>query len=277
VQDAWHAWAAAQHTRFGPIQFLTRSVRIQFWPDRRGKTSKHLNALVARENAADLEPVKFSKTSVAVQGFPALERLLFTGEPTAPGFEFRCSVVLAIAGNLETIASNLLRDWLSEATAYEKKALSPGLENPFFPTAKNVSAVILNDISTALEFVSSAKIDRALGDNLTATNPKRLEAWRSEQSGALIAINLEMVIESLKLIDPEVEQVDRSDDISALQNVRDQIGSIPSSLSAYSVTEDGHAALSAMSARLKQTRVELMEKLLPALDLTLGFNSLDGD
>src|SRR3546814_3114375 len=69
------AWMAVQHLRFGPSLLFLRVDRVEFWPDKRGTVGRHLAQLLSDHDLQPLAPRVFANGSVAVQGFPALERL----------------------------------------------------------------------------------------------------------------------------------------------------------------------------------------------------------
>ena len=80
---AFAAWQGVQHLQFGPITYFNWNYRLQFWPDDNGTALRQLDALLAAADPAVLESAAFAQQSVGVQGFPALERLLFADDSLA--------------------------------------------------------------------------------------------------------------------------------------------------------------------------------------------------
>ena len=82
IKKAFHtaadSWASIQHIQFGPIEEKLRHHRIFYWPDKHSIGSRHMRRMLKKKNDSKLKPEKFSLISVALQGFPALERLLFS-------------------------------------------------------------------------------------------------------------------------------------------------------------------------------------------------------
>ncbi len=111
------AWQAVEHIRFGPAQTQNAHARANFWPDKRGRVDKHLWRLMTRKDAeAALKPIAFAKGSVAVQGFSALERLLFGNDVLAqikrPATAVTpCAVATAISVNITDLAKALVTEW----------------------------------------------------------------------------------------------------------------------------------------------------------------------
>ena len=79
-RNYWIAWAGIRHIQFGPVQFLNRGFRIQFWPDTRNKIGRQLSRVLAAEDnevnrrvlAAFLEPLG-ADLVIACDGEEALE------------------------------------------------------------------------------------------------------------------------------------------------------------------------------------------------------------
>src|SRR3546814_19685235 len=105
------AWMAVQHLRFGPSLLFLRVDRVEFWPDKRGTVGRHLAQLLSDHDPQPLAPRVFAHGSVAVQGFPALERLLYESDDVVWMTSFGCAVPCAIGGHLERIGAGLLEDW----------------------------------------------------------------------------------------------------------------------------------------------------------------------
>ena len=113
--SATDAWMALQHVSFGPISLAFRAERINYWPERRNAVGRGLSQLLRQQNAAALEPQTFAQGSVAVQGLPALERLLFADDAlaavVAEGADFHCRLLAAIGANLAAIGTEVAAAW----------------------------------------------------------------------------------------------------------------------------------------------------------------------
>ena len=114
---AMDSWQFIQTVHLGPVEEKLRSHRLQFWPDKRQSVSRHLANLLDRADPASLEAEAFAKGSVALQGFSALERLLFATDSQASEFStdrpraYQCQVMLAITRNMAAIAQELVTEW----------------------------------------------------------------------------------------------------------------------------------------------------------------------
>ncbi|MGH6929328.1 MAG: imelysin family protein, partial [Dongiaceae bacterium] len=113
---AMDAWASAQPLRLGPVTVEKRLERLQFWPDKHNSGGKQFTQALQAMGAATVAAVAAGEGTVALQGFPAFERLLFDdkvtpGDAADPSGKFRCDLLAAIAANLANIAADTARAW----------------------------------------------------------------------------------------------------------------------------------------------------------------------
>src|SRR3546814_8224704 len=113
--------------------------------------------------AEALQPRTFANGSVAVQGFPALERLLFDSDDDTWAMPFGCDVVRAIGTNLKSIAAGLLHDWRDGDKAFATVVLSAGEGNTHYFDAKEASLVFAKALRGALLLVQDYKLGRPPG------------------------------------------------------------------------------------------------------------------
>lgn len=284
------AWMAVQHVRFGPVELYMRNFRIQFWPDKRGRAGKHLSSLLAAADGDALSPDGFANGSVAVQGFPALERLLFDDDGTLAAFTdrdsgpFRCRVLTAITANLAAIAADLVEDWTGGDEPFRDTLLSPDPDGRVYAGHKDVTAALLNDFATALQGIRDLKLLPALGESLERARPRLAESWRSRRSLASVVTNLEAVRTLYVGADGIGLGQAVARDGAVDRQIRDRLDLALDTARAVSlplneavtdpVARDRIAALAGEIRGLQQTA---LPALVEALDMPLGFNSLDGD
>ena len=123
-QAAMDAWMPLQHVHTGPASLQTRIDRIYFWPERKNAVTKQVAALLQSGDAAALAPDRIATASVAVQGFPALQLLLYDGDDPAhsflsgdPAAAYRCAYGTAVARNLKAIAGQIVEGWTAAIDA----------------------------------------------------------------------------------------------------------------------------------------------------------------
>ena len=71
------AWGRIEPLRFGPMMQKQRFERLLFYPDQHGIVAKQTAKLLAKRDEADIEPEKLAGASVAVQGFGAVDAVLY--------------------------------------------------------------------------------------------------------------------------------------------------------------------------------------------------------
>src|SRR3954468_10748105 len=134
------AWMQAQFFRLGPLGTQQRSDRFEYWPEKRPIIDKQLAGMLTKADSAALAPEKFAQASVAVQGLPALERLLYGDTArqvlsAGPEQKARIAVISAIAHNLDSLAQDLAADW-EKVLSDPKSAASPFTQDPNEATAQ---------------------------------------------------------------------------------------------------------------------------------------------
>jgi len=116
------------------------------------------------------------KKSVAVQGLSVLERLLYDTDQRASlltkgaGGKRRCAAGAAIAGNLETIAREIVEAW----PAVKEKINAEGSTAP-----REAVTRFATDLLTIYQVVGDLKLDAPMGKTAAEAKPKSAQWWRS--------------------------------------------------------------------------------------------------
>lgn len=275
---SFDAWQGVQHIQFGPITYFNWNYRVQFWPDDNGTGARQLTALIAAADPAVLEAETFARQSVGVQGFPALERLLFEDgalellqkEP------YRCQVVEAITANLGDIANGVYRQWVDEF----RNTVANADERGFFESAEDATIDFLKAVVESIRRVQQQKLESVLGDNQAAARARRAEAWRSDRSIQNLQTNVLALHQLFDGGEPPLKSVLLEEDWPAIdasfEALLATMDTLPSSMNEALTTAEGYAALKAARDGL-DSLYETIEAALKKTDLYLGFNSLDGD
>jgi predicted lipoprotein len=283
------AWARVQYVSFGPISEQQRAFRIAYWPDKRNVVGRQLADVLDRQDRAALEPDRFATTTVGVQGLPALERLLYADDAlpalvSAEG-DFRCRLFAAIAGNLEAIARDVVAGWTDGESSFLARIEQrpPGDEE--LAGSRDAAGRLLNDLLTATIAMRDLKLLVPLGARLEKAKGTGAEYWRSGQSLAALAANLEgwraqffadKGLGALLAAQPggkatadaakaAVEQAS-----SALEQI-----ALPLNKAVTDPMQRGQ--VEAFAARLVELRDLLAGPVTGGLDIPVGFNALDGD
>ena len=287
--DAWHD---AEHLRFGPIESRLRAERLAFWPDPRNATGRQLAELLAGRDPATLTPEGFLRASAAVQGLPAVERLLFDQGAEAAfrkgGDDAvrRCQVFLAITRNAAAIAGEVQQEWTTGDAAYARRFTAPGPGNVVYPPS-DATVDVLKSLYGSLERVASLKLAKPLGASLARARPTLAEEWRSGRALRDVRLNL-AAARALYLGEGEgglsefVREVAGAPELDArLRRGFDAaLGAadrITGPLETAMKTPRTRPTVERLLKEVRALRHAVAEHLTTALGVPLGFNALDGD
>lgn len=285
------AWEAIQHVAFGPVELFFRYQRTAFWPDPRDVLGRQLGQMLAKRDPAAITEETFVRGSVAIQGFSALERLLY-GDDALPKLmakddaaKFRCAVLTAVTGNIAKIAADTSAAWGPQGFPAEMGRAGQVGSRYMGPT--DATLELIRSLHAAVELPVDRKLKRPLGASADKAQLRTLEAWRSGQTLAAIKANL-AAAEALFSRDgePSFEQLlsgpaGRADLAAA---IRKQFAAVQQAVSrlrepldqALIKPDQRQAALRAVEQGEKLKRM-IADDLTEALGVPLGFNSLDGD
>lgn len=284
---AMDAWAGAQHLRPGPLLLEMRTDRFAFWPERRNIVARQLGQLLNARDPKVLEPGALAKQSAAVQGMTALERLLHDDGITAASFTggdagtFRCKLAVAVARNAAAIAAEVREGWAEMAPK-----LAAGQATPVGATATEAVNNLYASVVTMTQIVVDQKLLIPLGASTAEAKPTLAEAARSGRSLAMIAGNLQ-AIRAIMLgenggpgfvaLAPDNTAGDaaRADAAKAFDAALAAVKAIDRPLDRAIAEARPKVEAAVKAAKAAQGVVNFT--LPPLIDVTLGFNELDGD
>lgn len=277
-------WSEAEIIRFGPITEQNRLERMLFWPDRKGTGLKQVQAALADKDETATDPAKLAQKSVAMQGFGALEFVLFgTGADDLAGTSatYRCAYGKAISGNVGSIAGEVEAAWRDD-NGFATQWKHPGADNALYRDATEAVTELLEVYVNGLELVRDVRVGGFLGKDAAADKPKQALYWRSEGTAAALAGNMRGMKALFdasgfgNLLPADSEWIAQSIDFefaNALAAAEAAKGPIDAVLGAP--TKRGKLAYFAV---VTSSLSELFgTRLAGALGLTAGFSSLDGD
>ena len=285
------AWQDIQHVRFGPVELFMRSQRIDFWPDPRDTAGRHLGELLARGEVLDVQAL--ARGSVAVQGFPALERLLY--DPGASeallaadaGAKTRCGMLVSISENIAGMSADVAREWTSGEAAFAVAIANAGQPGARFAAVKDATQALLSCLNTAVELVAERKLPPVLGKSADTAQPGLAESWRSGRSLDNIRRNLEAA-QAMYLGEGGGEGFSalviaagdkKLDDLvrRAFQQTIATAQSIKGPLAEAVRDPARRPAVEKLARETKALRTLIAQRLTAAIGVALGFNSMDGD
>ncbi|WP_282092640.1 imelysin family protein [Epibacterium ulvae] len=268
--DAFDAWIAASHWRFGPTETNTRGFSLAFWPDNRGKTPNAVRALLAKATPETLKPANFADQSVAAKGFYALDFLLFDVDlqGKVPS-QNRCDLAQAITHDIARIAAILNTEWQHE---FASLMTAPSAR---YATAAEATQELFKALTTGLQLNDDLRLGRPLG-TFDRPRPKRAEAYRSERSLRHLMVSLEnlhLLALALAVEAPEVRStLDRQ-----FYRVISRAARLDDPTLAGVSDPQKRLRIEAVKQGIQDLRSTVATQLGPHLGVSAGFNSLDGD
>lgn len=274
VQHAWQAafwsWQRVRFVDFGPIEHNSLAWQFQFWPDAKNLVARKVNHWLSQEG--DLNSHSIAAASVAIQGFPALEYLLWdprfqqTGQ--ALPAERSCVLLTAISQHIVDNTDALASQWQAMAPFYES--------NERYTTATVQAAM------TAIEVIRDRRLGAPMGlRGNDRRNPYQADAWRSETSLAAVRASLEglqtlflpgMNLELSMAGTPELQAKLTARFSETLANF-DQL---PDGMTAL-LAGEGYGKLQALYIDVELLEQLLTDDIATTLGIVRGFNASDGD
>ncbi len=286
--DAMDAWTRIQHLSFGPVELYLRGYRFYFWPEARGRIGRAVAELLSADDAEALTPDRFVRASVAAQGLPAAEYLLYGGAAeTWDGASRRCAMLIAVSGNMRRMADGIVADWQEGDDAFLRTATKPGPTNLQFRTHQDATLAFFRDFHNGLQLIADVKLTPVVGETIDAARPRAAESRLSNRALRNIVANLE-ALQALYLgdggtgfsdlieahggdakLDPLMRRAfdltianARSIELSLAEAVKDP------------VERPKTEKLKTQVVALKQI---VKTRVAASLGLAVGFNALDGD
>ncbi|MGE4219505.1 MAG: imelysin family protein [Alphaproteobacteria bacterium] len=281
------AWMAVQHVRFGPVELFMRGYRVYFWPESRGRVDDSVRQVLAEHPDGDFASKPLARTSVAVQGLPAAEQLLFVGPDRLgmPGEgQARCGLLLAVGANLVEIAHGLMTDWTGAQEPFRNVVAKPGPENIYFETPRDVTLAYFKALHNGLQLIADLRLKPVLGASIQQAQPRLAESSASRRSLRNIVTSLEtlqaMYVEGG--ISAAVRAQPGRQDLDALlvrafAMTLESAKAVPEPLGKAVSDPETRGAVELLYKRVLALKQIIRTDLADALDVAVGFNALDGD
>jgi predicted lipoprotein len=242
-------------------------------------------ALAAGDQGLLSSATLFGK-SVALQGFSALELLLYGGDAQktlasdAVG-RLRCGYAQAIAGNIARIAADIDTAWRDEK-GYSALMLSPGAENPAYLEAEEVTLEIVKSFLEGIEHVRDVEVAGPLGLVAHDKAPTTAVFETSGLTLSFIAANINGLIDlyrtgGIQAIATKSDDLLAAEVVDELATAGKAAGTLGASFAEVRKSASARRQLIAMGFPLRNARDTAFELVQSATGLSLGFRAGDGD
>lgn len=186
------SWARIEWFRVGPVLSENRVERFFFFPDRKGTGLRQVQAALATQDPSVTKLEELQKKSVALQGFNALDFILFgTGsEALSISDPHRCQFALTVSANLAEIAQTVLQAWQADEEL-RTQWLTPDETNPLFRNHQEAVNEVLGTLVHGLEAIRDTRVNVFLREPDARDRPKSAALWRSQSVLPAIHANIQ--------------------------------------------------------------------------------------
>lgn len=263
-QSAWDAWMGVAHLALGPAEEDGRGLAVLYWPDPKALGWKAQKALLSGDAAA-LEPEAFAQQSVAARGLPALERLLYPAEalPADP-----CPLIHATADDMARTAATLETGW----GPYGELLLTPGQPgNTDYLSEAEARQALFTQLATGLEGLADKRLGRPLG-TFEKPRPELAEARASARSLRNVILSLQALRGLTVALEPGTTQT-----LAAFDHALALAQGLDDPVFAGVADPQRRLKVEILQQAIRSLRETAIAEMAPALGVTVGFNSADGD
>ncbi|WP_158773633.1 imelysin family protein [Cobetia sp. L2A1] len=266
----------------GPILQNSRQWQLYFWPDKKDLVARKTQTLLAADTPITADSL--AEQSIVLQGLGGVEYQLFDAKyadtPLTTDTR-RCELMIANTAYLAGSGRTLLEEWQQFAPQLAKGEGS-------FSDPRDAVLSLIRAMTVQLEAIKDRKLRRPIGlDNGGTANPYAAESWRGGMGLANIRATLEEM-ERLWVGNEKVSgihgylngQVDPRMVASTTQDfvdAREAFAALPNDLAALLRDDPRNGDLQQAMIHIETLQAGFADTLNPALGLSLGFNSTDGD
>jgi len=270
--DAFDAWIAVSHMRFGPTEVDNRAFALAFWPDSRGATPKALARLILEEDTIAQSAATYADMSISARGFYALEFLLYDAKiSTIENDAYRCQLIQTVTADIARMTTAMNDEW-QESRA--EQLLTPSASGIYWSDAE-ATQELFKALLTGLQFTSDTRMGRPLG-TFEKPRPTRAEAWRSARSMQHVAVSITTLHDlALRLANGNAPLQSKLSD--SFNRAHDQLLALEDPTFAGVAVPQSRFKIEIVQKSIEAIRTIARDELGPHLGVAAGFNALDGD
>lgn len=281
--DLVRAWSLIELVRFGPVVEENRLEKILFFPDRRGIALRQVQAILGTEDPTATSADSLADKSVAVQGLGALEFVLYGTDAETLSTQdgaFRCTYGRAIAQNLASIAASIDAAWADE-TGIAARLTAPAPENTAYRSPTDSLQAIVGTFVHGLEASRDLRLNPAVGGSAAEAKPNLFLFRRSGLTLDSLQSNFDGLRDLFatsglaKLLPAPQAYMGVSIDFE-FANADRTLAALSEPLT-DAVASPQRQALTYLQIVTGSLQDLFDAQLSPALGLSSGFSSLDGD
>ncbi|EFO32433.1 putative exported protein [Roseibium sp. TrichSKD4] len=283
--DVVSAFGAVSFLAYGPMLEDDRLKRLAFLPDPRGIAQRQINRFKASSDYQTITAAALTEKSVALQGLTALELIAFskTTEPILGQGEHSedCPYAQAIADNIANISRELVTSW-SDPTGYTETLWAVGQNNPVHRTEQEAMETVFYALPTALTILKDQHVLPVIAKGKEKSRPRRLPFSRSANGIRFMTANMAGIRDALTAMDlepslPEDYKWLPGTAVFELNNAIDLAGKIGQPMRNHFKANNGFESFTTLALTLTSINLTVGEEIAAALNLSAGFNALDGD
>lgn len=268
--------------RLGPLLQENRQNRLFYWPDKRRVGERQMRSLLISDDVSTLTLDELSGKSVALQGLPAMERLLFSpalSEALASSpHSALCSVLTLVAANIATMANELERHWHSE-TRFVQNLLNPSSDSDYYRSEQEVLRALLTHIAVGLEVVLERKLKAVIESEPASV--RKAPLWLSGQWLNMVEQNLAsleaLVLDSGLAARAQIDN-ELAFEFRSARGMLHKLQALPERVNEQrELTPDTVSLVRSLSAVVGGIAYTVGDRLAASLGVSAGFNSEDGD
>jgi len=270
--NAFDAWLAVSHLRFGPTEVENRAFALAFWPDSRGATLRALASLISEQDPVADSVDSYAQVSIAARGFYAMEFLLFDDSISSGGQpDYLCALVQTVAADIAKNSAAIAQDWRSD---YAAALLEPTAQGAY-RSDEEVLQELFKSLTTGLQFTSETRLGRPLG-TYDRPRPTHAEAWRAGRSARNVALSLEALRDLARHLSANDAGLStRIDD--RFNKALIELNDLDDPIFAGVGNPQSRLKIEVLQQSVDAIRALVTQELGPTLGVAAGFNSLDGD
>lgn len=278
------AWGRVEFLRFGPLMKNNRLERLMYWPDRKSIGLKQIQRALAEQDPTFANNANISSKSIALQGFGALEYLLFGKGHLSLAQntdEYRCAFAASVAQNIHLIAKQVSDEWSNE-DGFSTQWLSPDKNNPRYYDENESLGELVGSVAQAFELIRNLRLKPIWLKVEPNVNHKRAIFWRSGMIFPLLRSNFEGLktlidVSGLVSILPKNDRWIGGSLEFTFSNIGKTIATITLPLQQAVRDPEQASDINYLVILSRALQSLVGEQLVGALDLPIGFSPLDGD